>query len=90
MVVEAAYSYILHAHFVYLSAVHKWIEEANVKREQNVSAPALPRVQNLLFQYDTSFNDTLHRYYEKAKLKPSESRESDTMVLWLEHVLRSW
>ena len=75
MVVEAAYNYILHAHSVYLSAVHKWIEEANAKREQNVSVPALPRVQRLLFLYDTSINDTLHRYYERAKLKPSERRE---------------
>ena len=48
MVVEDAYNYILHAHSVYLSAVHKWIEEANAKREQNVSVPALPRVQRLL------------------------------------------
>ena len=75
MVVEAAHHYILHAHSVYLSAVHKWIDEANAKREQNVSVPALPRVQRLLSLYDTSINDTLHRYYERAKLKPSESRE---------------
>ena len=75
MVVEAAYNYILHAHSVYLSAVHKWIEEANAKREQNVSVPALPRVQRLLSLYDSSINDTLHRYYERAKLKPSERRE---------------
>ena len=75
MVVEAAYNYILHAHSVYLSAVPKWIEEANAKREQNSSVPALPRVQRLLSLYDTSINDTLHRYYERAKLKPSERRE---------------
>ena len=75
MVVEAAYNYILHAHSVYLSAVHKWIEEANAKREWNVSVPALPRVQRLLSLHDSSINDTLHRYYERAKLKPSERRE---------------
>ena len=75
MVVVAAYNYISHAHSVYLSAVHKWIEEANAKKEQNVSVPALPRVQRLLSHYDTSINDTVHRYYERAKLKPSERRE---------------
>ena len=42
MVVEAAYNYILHVHSVYLSAVHKWIEETNAKKEHNVSVPALP------------------------------------------------
>ena len=47
-VVQAAYNYIFHAHSVHLSAVHKWIEETNAKREQNVSVPALPRVQRLL------------------------------------------
>ena len=75
MVAEAAYNYISHTHFVYLSAVHKWIKEANAKREQNVLVPALPRVQRLLSQYDTSINDTLHRYYERGKSKPSERRE---------------
>ena len=54
---------------VYLSAVHKWVEKANAKREQNVLVPAIPRVQRLLSHYDTSINDTFHRYYERAKLK---------------------
>ena len=42
IVVKAAYNYILHAYSVYLSAVHKWIEETNAKKEHNVSVPALP------------------------------------------------
>ena len=50
----------------------------NRKLKQNISIPALPRVQKLLSEYESTMNEKLRCYYDKAKRPVTERSESST------------
>ena len=52
--------------------MYEYIEDANKKLKQNISIPALPRVQKLLSEYDSTINEKLRCYYDKAKRPVTE------------------
>ena len=66
-VLRAVYDHVSPAHSVYFKALYEYIEDANKKLEQNISIPALPRVQKLFSEYDSTINEKLRCYYNKAK-----------------------
>ena len=77
-VLEAVYDYVSLAHSIYLKALYEYIEDGNKKLMQNISIPALPRVQKLLSEYDSTINEKLRCYYDKAKRPVTERSESST------------
>ena len=82
-VLKAVYDYVSLTHLVYLKALYesnkkRYIEDANKKLKQNISIPALPHVQKLLSEYDSTINKKLRCYYDKAKRPVTERSESST------------
>ena len=77
-VLKAVYDYVSLAYSVYLKALYEYTEDANKKLEQNISVPALPRVQTLLSKYESTINENLRCYYDKAKRPATEISESST------------
>ena len=71
-VIDAVFKYRVEAYSLYLDALYKWISEANEKKSKKESVPSLPRVQNLLSEYDSDINENLKRYCTKVKLAPEE------------------
>ena len=77
-VIDAVFKYIVEAYSIYLDALYKWISEANEKKSKKESVPSLPRVQNLLSEYDSDINEKLKRYCTKAKLAPEQRSEASS------------
>ena len=77
-VLSAVYDYVSLAYSIYLKALYEYIEDANKKLEQNISIPALPRIQKLLSEYDSTINEKLRCYYDKAKRPVTEGSNSST------------
>ena len=78
---KKVFDYILRAHSVYISAVSSWINNANAKKKQNISVPALPRVERLLSEYDSCIEDKLKRYFDKAMRSPSKRSEKSVEAI---------